>query len=57
MYANIRDTLKETVDDISKYSGFIDKETRRKMKEETSKSGTRAAMTTPTTGLQYGDSK
>ncbi|RIB01941.1 hypothetical protein C2G38_2009765 [Gigaspora rosea] len=43
MYANIRDTLKETVgDDISKYGGFVDKETRRKMKEETSKSGTKA---------------
>ncbi|KAF0504897.1 import inner membrane translocase subunit tim44 [Gigaspora margarita] len=43
MYANIRDTLKETVgDDISKYGGFIDKETRRKMKEETSKSGSKA---------------
>ncbi|CAG8434547.1 5351_t:CDS:2 [Diversispora eburnea] len=34
-YENIRDTIKETVgDDASRYGGFVDKETRRKMKEE-----------------------
>ncbi|CAG8550780.1 6383_t:CDS:2 [Acaulospora colombiana] len=35
VYTNIRDTLKETVgDDSSRYGGFVDKETRRRMKEK-----------------------
>jgi len=35
VYTNIRDTLKETVgDDSMRYGGFVDKETRRKMKEK-----------------------
>ncbi|RIA95777.1 hypothetical protein C1645_816213 [Glomus cerebriforme] len=39
VYTNIRDSLKETVgDDSMRYGGFIDKETRRKMKEEAIKS-------------------
>ena len=39
VYTNIRDTLKETVgDDSMVYGGFVDKETRRKMKEEAIKS-------------------
>ncbi|CAG8810766.1 22620_t:CDS:2, partial [Racocetra persica] len=47
MYANIRDTLKETVgDDISQYGGFIDKETRRKMKSESTKYGEKARRAT-----------
>ncbi|CAG8439460.1 6792_t:CDS:10 [Acaulospora morrowiae] len=34
-YTNIRDTLKETVgDDASRYGGFVDKETRQRMKEK-----------------------
>lgn len=32
-YENLRDTIKETMIDESKYGGFIDKETRRKMRE------------------------
>lgn len=34
MYTNIRDTLKETVGDDVPYGGFVDKETRRKIKEK-----------------------
>ncbi|CAH1757111.1 12850_t:CDS:2 [Entrophospora sp. SA101] len=35
VYTNIRDTLKETVGDDMPYGGFVDKETRRKIKENT----------------------
>ncbi|CAG8477591.1 16843_t:CDS:2 [Funneliformis mosseae] len=39
VYTNIRDSLKETVgNDSMVYGGFVDKETRRKMKEEAIKS-------------------
>ncbi|CAB4385052.1 import inner membrane translocase subunit tim44 [Rhizophagus irregularis] len=52
VYTNIRDSLKETVgDDSMSYGGFVDKETRKKMKEQAlSKSKSKVVEMNPEAG-------